>query len=266
MSAKRQRSDKMLFQTSSAELFKNVASALQKMIPEANFEFSERGITLSQMDPAHVCLVSLVLGPQAFDAYNCSEPTVFGVKIDELASAMKKVSKDDSLELRLIGGMSNKLRFKWQGQWKAWHDLVEMDLDELDLTIPETRYTTQIAMPSKRFKKLVKQLRVHADCVRIRANTKLVVWDAEGENGASMGVKMDVSTDGEVQVECECETTLRLSLIYLDKFTACAEIADRVYIQMAPDVPICVVFVLGREGVEEDVGQVRLYLAPKIDE
>jgi proliferating cell nuclear antigen PCNA len=66
--------------------------------------------------------------------------------------------------------------------------------------------------------------------------------------------------DQKVTIEMEEPVELNFALRYLNFFTKATALSSRVVISMSPDVPIVVEYPI------EEVGYVKYYLAPKIDE
>jgi proliferating cell nuclear antigen len=79
----------------------------------------------------------------------------------------------------------------------------------------------------------------------------------------SIVLKQNSSADDEedqIQIKLEEEVSLTFALRYLNYFAKATPLSTQVSLKMSPDVPLVVEY-----GIE-DMGQIRFYLAPKIEE
>tara|TARA_B110000305_G_C19167834_1_gene505757 strand:+ start:435 stop:776 length:342 start_codon:yes stop_codon:yes gene_type:complete len=71
---------------------------------------------------------------------------------------------------------------------------------------------------------------------------------------------VDVKEDDEVVIEMDEPVDLTFALRYLNFFTKATSLGNTVVISMSPDVPVVVEYPI------ENIGHIKYYLAPKIDE
>jgi proliferating cell nuclear antigen len=64
-------------------------------------------------------------------------------------------------------------------------------------------------------------------------------------------------------VRCEEEVSLTFALRYLNFFAKATPLSGSVTLRMSPDVPLVTEYKIGDDG---DLGHIRFYLAPKIEE
>jgi proliferating cell nuclear antigen len=79
----------------------------------------------------------------------------------------------------------------------------------------------------------------------------------------SIVLKQNSSADDEedqIQIKLEEEVSLTFALRYLNFFAKATPLSGQVSLKMSPDVPLVVEYAI------EDMGQIRFYLAPKIEE
>lgn len=144
-------------------------------------------------------------------------------------------------------------------------ELKLMDIDGEFLGIPETEYNASISMPSQEFAKICRDLTILGDTVVISATKDGVKFSVNGDLGSGNilikqgGGSADDKSAG-TTLELTEPVTLTFALRYLNFFTKATALSDRVKLSMSPDVPLVVEY-----GIEE-LGYIRFYLAPKIED
>jgi len=179
------------------------------------------------------------------------------------------------------------------------------DIDQEQLGIPETEYDTIIEMPSADFQRICRDLAAIGDTVTISATKQGVKFSVNGDigsgdmtikgmmtnnnNGSSsskikkdpdetqmeedededMGAPhgnvdddMDGDNDNAVKINLTDSVQQTFSLRYLNNFTKATGLSDKVILRMGTDVPLEVEYKIG----DENFGNLRYYLAPKIDD
>jgi len=179
------------------------------------------------------------------------------------------------------------------------------DIDQEQLGIPETEYETIIEMPSAEFQRICRDLAAIGDTVTISATKQGVKFSVNGDigsgdmtikgmmtnnnNGSSsskikkdpdetqmeedededMGAPhgnvdddMDGDNDNAVKINLTDSVQQTFSLRYLNNFTKATGLSDKVILRMGTDVPLEVEYKIG----DENFGNLRYYLAPKIDD
>jgi len=179
------------------------------------------------------------------------------------------------------------------------------DIDQEQLGIPETEYETIIEMPSAEFQRICRDLAAIGDTVTISATKQGVKFSVNGDigsgdmtikgmmtnnnNGSSsskikkdpdetqmeedededMGAPhgnvdddMDGDNDNAVKINLTDSVQQTFSLRYLNNFTKATGLSHKVILRMGADVPLEVEYKIG----DENFGNLRYYLAPKIDD
>lgn len=140
--------------------------------------------------------------------------------------------------------------------------LVEIEGDLLG--IPETSYQAVIQMPSSEFQKIVKDLSSMGDTVNITASKNGVKFSVSGEElSGSINVKQNTSVDKKDEstiIELQEGVSLTFALKYLNIFAKATSLAPTVCLSLSKDSPLMVEYKM------ENIGHIRYYLAPKIDE
>ena len=144
-------------------------------------------------------------------------------------------------------------------------ELKLMDIDSDHLGIPETEYKTTVQMPSAEFQRIIRDLQVLGDTITIAVNKDGIRFSVSGDMGtgnvllhSTTGVDKD--DDNAVTIDMEEPVELTFALRYLNFFTKATGLGPTVVISMSPDVPVVVEYPI------EQIGHIKYYLAPKIEE
>ncbi|KAL0948599.1 hypothetical protein HGRIS_011157 [Hohenbuehelia grisea] len=179
---------------------KKLLDAIKELVTDANFDCNEEGIHLQAMDNSHVALVSAKLDAAGFKRYRCDRPMPLGVNLGSLTKVLKCAKDDDICTLK-AGDESDVLNLLYEAKHSdriAEYDMKLMDIDSDTLAIPDTDYDARVTMPSSEFSRIVKDLSLLGESVRIEVNKEGIRFISEGEsaNGSILlkagegGVKM----------------------------------------------------------------------------
>ncbi|KAF8552672.1 proliferating cell nuclear antigen [Imleria badia] len=166
-----------------AALLKRLLDSVKELVTDANFECNEEGINLQAMDNSHVALVAVHLEASGFKKYRCDRPMPLGVNLNSLTKVMKCAkdddictikSSDDADVLNLVYEAKNSDRI-------AEYDMKLMDIDSENLGIPDTEYDARVTMPSGEFTRIVRDLSLLGESVRIEVSKEGVRFASEGE-------------------------------------------------------------------------------------
>ena len=140
-----------------------------------------------------------------------------------------------------------------------------MEIDSEQLAIPDTPYNATVKMPSSEFQRIVRDLQVLGDACTISCNKEGVRFSVTGSIGTgNILLRANAAADKEedqVAIDMEEPVELNFALRYLNFFTKATPLSKTVIISMSPDVPVVVEY-----PFENEVGSIKFYLAPKIEE
>jgi len=156
--------------------------------------------------------------------------------------------------------------FENQGQDRiSDFELKLMDIDSEHLGIPDTDYKSTVKMPASEFQRICKDLSILGDTVTIAVGKDGVKFSVTGELGSgNMTIRpntnVDTKEEEQVDVQFDEPVALNFALRYLNFFTKATPLSGTVLLSLSKDVPLVVEYRL------EDLGHIRYYLAPKIEE
>lgn len=233
---------------------------------DANFDCNATGVSLQAMDSSHVSLVALLLRAEGFDPYRCDRNLSLGISIASMSKILKCSGNDDIITLK-ANDNADSITFLFESPNNdrvSDFELKLMDIDSEHLGIPETQYDTVVKMPSSEFQRICRDLAVIGDSVTIACTKEGIKFSASGELGTgNVMLKQNASADKEeesVVIDLTSPVTLTFALRYLNFFTKATPLSTSVSLSFSKDVPLLVEYKIA------DVGYLKFYLAPKIDE
>nr|CAD7201526.1 unnamed protein product [Timema douglasi] len=249
-----------------SSILKKVLDAIKELLNEATFDCSDTGIQLQAMDNSHVSLVSLNLRSDGFDKYRCDRNISMGMNLASLAKIMKCASNDDVLTMKAQDNADTvTFVFESANQDKVSdYEMKLMNLDQEHLGIPDTDYACIVKMPSAEFARICRDLAQFGESVVIACTKEGVKFSTSGDIGsANVKLAQNANVDKEeesVTIEMQEPVTLNFACRYLNSFTKATPLSPTVQLSLSHDVPLVVEYKIG------DIGFIRYYLAPKIDD
>lgn len=247
-------------------ILKKLMDSIKDLVNEANFDCSSAGMSLQAMDSSHVSLVALFLRSEGFAHYRADRNLSLGINLQNMAKILKCSGSDDTITMKADdNGDQVEFMFESPKATRISHfNLKLLDIDSEHLGIPDTEYKCVVKMPSSEFKRICTEISVIGDTVKISASKDGVKFAVAGDMGTgSITCKQTPSVDDEkdsVQIKLEDDVSLTFALRYLNSFAKATPLADQVCLKMSPDVPLVVEYAI------EDLGHIRFYLAPKIED
>ncbi|ETO31853.1 hypothetical protein RFI_05259 [Reticulomyxa filosa] len=251
------------------ELFRKLIASVQDLVQDGNFMCDANGISLQGMDSSHVALVALALKKEGFVEYRCDRDVTLGINFANLAKMLKCMGAKDRLSIRAQDeGDSASFVFESEDSSRVSNfELKLMQIDQEQLGVPETQYKAVIRMPSSEFQRICKDLSAIGDTVSISVTKEAVKFSVGGDIGSGdMSLRQSESgdVDGDdsekVMIELEEPVQQNFALRYLNNFTKATALSKTVTLSLGTDMPLVTEYKM------DNLGSIRYYLAPKIDE
>lgn len=246
-------------------VLKKLIDAVKEFINEANFDCSSAGIKLQAMEGNHVTLVQFLLRSEGFETYRCDRNVCLGINIQSLAKILKCAGNDDAATLKADdnGDILNIAFSGVTNEKSSEFDLKLLSLNTQGFAIPETVYDATVTFSALEFQRICRDLSSLSETVAVSVAKDSVNFSAEGDIGkGSIYVKPAASADSEVRTTIQVlkPVSCSLSLKHMLMFTKATPLCDTVKICLSDEFPMMVEYSL------EEMGHLRFYLAPKIDE
>jgi len=246
-----------------ASTLKKIIAAISELITEAKFECTPSGMALQAMDAAHVSLVALLLRKDGFEDFRCDRNITLGINLDAMTKVLKCAGNDDTVTIK-ANDDGDSVTFIFESKNKVSDfELKILEIESDTLGIPEVEYKSVLKMPAVEFQKTIANLSSFGDAVVISTSKNGVKFSVSGEHGAgniNIKANSDVDSENGVVLEVSDSVTLTFAIKKLGSFTKATPLSTSVSLSMSEDVPLAV------EYTVEDLGYIRYYLAPKIDD
>ncbi|KAH8257906.1 hypothetical protein KR038_002811 [Drosophila bunnanda] len=249
-----------------ATILKKILDAIKDLLNEATFDCSDSGIQLQAMDNSHVSLVSLTLRSDGFDKFRCDRNLSMGMNLGSMAKILKCANNEDNVTMKAQDNADTvTIMFESTNQEKVSdYEMKLMNLDQEHLGIPETDFSCVVRMPAMEFARICRDLAQFSESVVICCTKEGVKFSASGDVGtANIKLAQTGSVDKEeeaVIIEMQEPVTLTFACRYLNAFTKATPLSTQVQLSMCADVPLVVEYAI------KDLGHIRYYLAPKIED
>ncbi|XP_057523665.1 proliferating cell nuclear antigen-like [Amaranthus tricolor] len=246
-------------------LLKKLIDAIKDLVNDANFDCSSSGFSLQAMDSSHVALVSLLLRSEGFEHFRCDRTFSMGMSIANLAKLLKCASNDDIITIKADDG-TDSVTFMFESPNQDKISDIEMKLMDIDsdhLGIPDAEYDAIVRMPGLEFANICSSLSSIGDTVTISVSKQGVTFSAKGDIGSGNITCKQTSSEKPEEstiIEMKEPIMLTFALKYMTTFTKATSLSSQVTISLSSDMPVVVEYKIA------EIGYIRYYLAPKIEE
>jgi len=249
-----------------AGLLKKILEAIKDLVVQTNFECTKTGVSVQAMDSSHVSLVSLRLRQEGFENYTCERNVTLGIDLPSMAKVLKCAGNDDRLTLKTENADSVSLSFESPKQDKVSDfELKLLHLDGEILAIPDHEYGATVLLPATEFQRICRDLAIMGESVRLNVTKEGIKFSASGEKGSGNILcrptgAADAKEDESTNIQIKEPVSMSFALHYLNQFTKATSLSPRVCLKMSKGFPLVVEYNI------EEIGYVRFYLAPKIED
>ncbi|KAL8171592.1 hypothetical protein V2J09_023396 [Rumex salicifolius] len=247
-------------------LMKKVIESIKDLVTDANFDCSSTGFSLQAMDSSHVALVSLLLRSEGFEHFRCDRSYSMGINIGNMAKVLRCAAPDDVITLKADDGSDTvTFMFESPNQDKiSDYEMKLMDIDSDNLGIPEAEYDAVVRMPAGEFASICHSLTAIGDTVTISVSKQGVTFSVKGDIGnGNITCRHNTSVDKPEEatiIEMKEPVMLTFALKYVNTFTKATSLSNQVTLSIQLDMPAVFEYKIA------EMGYVRFYLAPKIEE
>ena len=240
-----------------AKEFADLIATASNLIDEAAFKFTEEGISMRAMDPSRVVLIDLNLPESIFSKYEVEEPETVGINMDQFKKVLKRGKAKDTLILRK--GDDNFLEVTFEGTARRTFRLPLIDVEELELELPELPFTAKVVVLGEVLKEAVKDASLVSDAIKFIATENEFIMKAEGETN-EVEIRLTLEDEGLLDLEVEEETKSAYGISYLSDMIKGIGKADEVILRFGNEMP------LQMEYLIRDEGRLVFLLAPRVEE
>ena len=249
-----------------AIVFKKIIAAIKLLITDISFDITHVGISVQQMDSAHVALVEFVLHTDAFTDYRVDTNIVIAVSTIALDKALKMVPDNSYLHMSHKPGSKDELVLDFYCGYEARVKITMIDLEFERLGIPDTKYHLQVNGEKIAFHTLFANLNQSGDNAIFSIVDGSLIISAIGDGGEFTAKFRTDDEDDTFQITLHKPSPpLGFSLRYLNMMTN-TYLSRRAVFDIAENAPARITYDITSPHYEEEViGKVRFYLAPRIE-
>jgi len=230
---------------------KEITNLLLTLVSEAKFEVNGDGLSVKAVDPAHVAMIVINVGRDAFLEFDTEEEEL-GVDLDKVRDILKLASSGDIVEISKDG---NKLTFLIGNLTRS---MPLIDTSALSVPkVPNLVLPAKVVIPLKEFEHGIKAAESISDNITLRITpTEFEMYTQGDEDEARLNIPRDMLKE----LSCEEPVKSMYPVDYLVKLVKAMDSADSVTIYMGTDYPIKLEFeITGGKGKAEYL------LAPRIE-
>lgn len=167
-----------VYGTSEIKQFFGLASAL---IDELTLQIDDECLYFKSMDKSHVSMLECVLANQTFEKWVVNKPGQFTIKTDEIYKFLKTIDRKDSVSISI---RENMIVFQTKTLIQKFALLNVVSY--IDQNIPRVSYNTRIILELKELKKIVKQIGLVSDYIKINMEYQKIEFSGKGDKGESI--------------------------------------------------------------------------------
>lgn len=240
-----------------AKDFATLIATASNLIDEAAFKVTEDGISMRAMDPSRVVLIDLNLPAAIFSKYEVDGEETIGINMDHFKKILKRGKSKDILVLKK--GEENFLEVILQGTATRTFRLPLIEVEELELELPELPFTAKAVVLGEVLKEAVKDASLVSDSLKFIARENEFIMKAEGETN-EVEIKLTLEDEGLLDLDVQEDTKSAYGISYLADMVKGIGKADEVIIQFGNDMP------LQMDYPVRDEGKLTFLLAPRVEE
>jgi len=236
-----------------ADILKEVINVVSTLVDEVKLQVGPDGVSLKAVDPAHVAMVELKLGKDAFEELKASSGEL-GVDIEKLKDVLKLAKAGDMLSVdhnedtnRLVVSIANITRRM------ALVDTTGMS----DPKVPNLSYPTTVSLSVEDLNQGIRASESVSDHIALRVASDGFELACEGDtDSVSLKLKKDLLKSLNAK---EAARSL-FSLDYFSNMIRAIPAGQEVTLHLGNDYPVRVEF-----KIADGDGEVMYLLAPRIE-
>ncbi|MCL4317182.1 MAG: proliferating cell nuclear antigen (pcna) [Candidatus Thermoplasmatota archaeon] len=243
----------MFKSSAKAEVLKQIVDVISTLVDEAKFNVDADGISLKAVDPAHVAMVEMSLGKQAFEEF-AGEDTELGIDLEKLREILKLAHSGDIVKME-HNEDKNQLIVKI-GDVTRRMSLVDT-AGMSDPKVPNIDLPTTIKLKAEELNYGIRASESVSDHIALVADDDYFEMSSEGDSDS-----VDFRLPKEKLITLESKGKVR-SLFPLDYFSNMAKAisgGSEVKINLGNNYPVKLEFEIAGGN-----GHVKYLLAPRVE-
>lgn len=236
-----------------ADTLKALVNIISTLVDEVKFTVTPEGMSLKAVDPAHVAMIELNVGKDAFASYEADE-TELGVDLDKVKDVLKLASSGDTIAMEQ-DPERGRLVFKVGNITRRMNllDTATMSVPK----VPQLQLAAAVELPASELQRGIKASESISDHITLVADADLFELKCEGDTDSA---DLAMSPSDTVSIEAPSRVASTFPLDYFSNLMKAIPAETTVRLELDVDYPVKVVF-----GIADGRGTVRYLLAPRIE-
>lgn len=236
-----------------SDTLKGLVNIISTLIDEVKFTIGPDGMTLKAVDAAHVAMIEMEVGKDAFESYEADFCEI-GLDLDKVKGVLKLASSGDIVSMEQ-DDTHGRLVFK-VGNITRRMNLVDTATMN-DPKVPQLSLATSISLMVDELQKGIRAADTISDHITLRAGPDFFELSCEGDTDS---VSLRLEGSSLLGIEAAEEVRSMFPLDYFQNITKAIPAGTAVTVELDSDYPVKLVFALA-----DGAAKVRYLLAPRIE-
>ncbi len=235
------------------DVLKEIIKVVSTLVDEVKFNITSEGVSLKAVDPAHVAMVDLTLGKDAFEELEASDCEL-GIDIDKMKEVLSLAKAGDVLDIN-HDEEHNKLVVHIENITRHMSLVDTMGMS--DPKMPMLNLPAKIKLAAGELNQGIKASESISNHIALLANTEGFELSSQGDTDS---VSLKLRKDLLLSLECTEPVRSLFSLDYFSNMIRSVPSSGVVTLQIGQDYPAKLDF-----EIAEGNGSVTYLLAPRIE-
>ncbi len=234
--------------------FKNILTALAKLVDEASLKIKPDGVELIAIDRAHISLVKLQIPKEAFKDYDVQDEFNFGFNTQYLLKILSVSKRKESMELEAEDPSQVIIRIS--GGFNREYIVRNLDVSPPEVPELNLEFDVNASINSSGFKKAISQISSVSDTILFKADENGITLKSKSETDVEVEFTKESGGLQDIELSKPAESTY--SCDYLDDILALTKLSGLMKISFSDQKPLQIQFNM------ESGGNVIYLLAPQM--
>ena len=246
--------------------FVTIFQHLKTKITDANITFDEEKLYMQGMDNSQIGLFELQLPASWFHTYEVPQAVTLGVNCELFYKMLHCLDRTQDITL-IFEPEGDYLDIKFTSEEKGIIDkhfkLPLLDINVGLMHIPPIEYTADLQLDSVVFEKIIEQLLVFANSVKIccsESEVSLKTTHSSSLECCQMDANINFDDMKEYAIEEDAILHLTFSLEHLNWMVQFSKLSPEMFIHFKKDIPMKLTFNIGENCF------IQFFLAPKFED
>ena len=243
----------------SVDEIKTLVNTASVILQEITFEVDDEGLKFRSMDSSHSALVDAILKKDYFSKFDCPKPTRFALYSETLKKIMKIMDTGKEVRIKFDG---DDINFKSAGKDFTFHVIEPL----LPAPLPKLTYNSEFKISLNTWKKILDDISTLSHTIKIQSLVNSLVFDGQGESGEGH-IELKKAVDEallKLDVKEESHARYNLDMLIPISKQASSDLLARYSTQMP--IEISWKLLLDKQSISSEIGEVKFYLAPIVDQ